>query len=607
MKTSVGSSIIAGLSGFTLNCHAVLKGRCCLVLALAAFTVTAQAQVSVTLSNSPIIGVGAVPGGAASQISTVGTVANVNNHPEGEPPGKVLDGLTGTKYLNFAKTNIGVIVQSTGSVLVSSFRLVTANDAPERDPLTISIEGTTASDPTTAAGGATWTQLYSGPSGLATDPGRVTQGPAISFANNSPAFNTYRVLMTTIRNATTANSMQIAEIQLFGIPFTNGPATVAQQPQSRTNFVGQTATFTVRADGTPPYTYQWYSNNVLIAGSIGSSHTTPVFGLGNSGTAYSVTVSNSLGGALSASAILTVVESPVLANVSSRGSLTNVFVTFVKPVVLNSGTTGYVLTNTGGSIPILAQSYGENQSVVKLALGSTLVPNTYYTVAVSGITAQDASILSPAFATFINGFGPFCADFNSGLPAGTLLMGTATNGGPTGTDGILHLTDDAQSGACGTWYISNLTGGTVLDRLVARWQSRIGGPLAGHADGYGLNWASSAELPLGGCGTFTAEEGWPTGWSFNIDVYDGGAGPDTGIEIKWLGTRVAFQHIDRDANASGNYLTKQVFVSAEATVDPSGKATFTYDGNTIVGYATNFAGITNGAFLFAARTGGEAD
>ncbi len=607
MKNSVISSLVARLVGTPPRWRHALRGALGKALLITAFAGASQAQVSVTLSNSPVVGVAAVPGSSASQISAVGTAANVNNHPGAESPDKVLDGLTSTKYLNFAKTNVGIIVSATGSVAVSSFRLATANDSPGRDPLTITIEGTTAANPTAAAGGADWTLLYSGPTGFETDPGRQIQGPTISFANNNAPFNTFRVLATTIRDMAGANSMQVSEIQLLAIPFTTGPATVAQQPQSRTNFVGQTATFSVRADGTPPYTYQWFSNSVRIAGSTNSTHTTPVLTLANSGATYSVAVSNSLGGAVSANATLTVTESPVLANVSSRGSLTNVFVTFVKPVVLNSGSTGYVLSNSSGTISILSQSYAENQSVVRLALGSTLIPNTFYTIAISGVTAQDASTLAPATATFVNGFGPFCADFNSGLPAGTLIQGTATNGGPTGTDGILHLTDDGVTGACGTFYISNQTGGGVLDRLVARWQSRIGGPLSGNADGYSLNWASATELPLGGCGTFTAEEGWPTGWAFNIDVYDGGAGPDTGIEIKWRGTRVAFQHIPRNGSGSGNYLTKDMFVNAEATVDPSGRATFTYDGNTIVGFATNFVGITNSAYLFAARTGGETD
>lgn len=578
------------------------KNKVCSTIALTALATLAQAQVSVTTSNSSIIGVGAVAGSSTSQISVQGTTVGVNNYPANEFPARVLDGLANTKYLNFGRTNVGIIVQATGSVAVSSFRLTTANDSPNRDPLTVTIEGTTAADPTTAAGGGTWTLLYSGTTGLSTDPGRQIQGPAISFANNNAPFNMYRVLFPTIRDAATANSMQVAEIALMGIPFTTGPATVAQQPQSRTNFVGQTATFTVRADGTPPHTYQWYSNGVVIAGSTNSSHTTPVLALGNSGTAYSVTVSNALGGALSANAILTVVESPVLANVSSRGNPTNVFVTFVKPVVLNSGS--YVLTNSSGTpVTILAQSYAENQSIIRLALGEALVPGTFYAVAVSGVTAQDSSSLSASSLSFLHGFAPLCADFTTGIPAGTLIQGTATNQ----PDGILHLTDDNQAGACGTFYISNMTGGTIGDRLVATWKSRIGGPLAGHADGYSLNWASASEMPVGGCGLFTAEEGWGTGWSFNVDVYDAGAGPDTGIEIKWRGTRIAFQHIDREPNAAGNYLTKDVLVNAQATVDPSGKATFTYDGNTIVGYATNFVGITNGAILFAARTGGETD
>ncbi len=165
-----------------------------------------------------IIGVAATPGSASSSIALEGTTPGANNYPAAEAPNFAIDGDTSTKYLNFAKINTGFIVTIPGALTtVSGVQFKTANDAPDRDPITITIEGTSASSPATAAANAAWTLLYSGPSGLAADPGRFGAGSEISFANVA-GFNTYRVLVTAVRNSATANSMQFSEIQLLGPP-----------------------------------------------------------------------------------------------------------------------------------------------------------------------------------------------------------------------------------------------------------------------------------------------------------------------------------------------------------------------------------------------------
>jgi len=40
---------------------------------------------------------------------------------------------------------------------------------------------------------------------------------------------------------------------------------ISSQPQSQTNLAGSTATFSVTASGTPPLTYQWFKNGVILA------------------------------------------------------------------------------------------------------------------------------------------------------------------------------------------------------------------------------------------------------------------------------------------------------------------------------------------------------
>jgi hypothetical protein len=83
-----------------------------------------------------------------------------------------------------------------------------------------------------------------------------------------------------------------------------GPAIT--QPASITVEVGQTATFSVTATGTGPLSYQWYENGVAISGATSSSYTTSATALSDSGSVFTVTVSNSVGTVKSMGATLTV-------------------------------------------------------------------------------------------------------------------------------------------------------------------------------------------------------------------------------------------------------------------------------------------------------------
>lgn len=65
-------------------------------------------------------------------------------------------------------------------------------------------------------------------------------------------------------------------------------------PTPQTIDAGQTATFTVSADGLPPLSYQWYKNSVAIPNAITPEYTTPVQAVQDSNAQYSVKVSNSM-------------------------------------------------------------------------------------------------------------------------------------------------------------------------------------------------------------------------------------------------------------------------------------------------------------------------
>ena len=86
--------------------------------------------------------------------------------------------------------------------------------------------------------------------------------------------------------------------------------TISQPPADQTVTAGETATFTVAANGTAPLTYQWQRDGTNIVGANSASYTTPVTTLADSGVAYRVRVSNSAGAVTSATATLTVEASP---------------------------------------------------------------------------------------------------------------------------------------------------------------------------------------------------------------------------------------------------------------------------------------------------------
>ncbi|HKV24890.1 MAG TPA: hypothetical protein VJN93_09900 [Candidatus Acidoferrum sp.] len=81
---------------------------------------------------------------------------------------------------------------------------------------------------------------------------------------------------------------------------------IVTQPGSQSVAAGQTATFSVAANGTAPLSYQWQKNGVDIGGATSASYTTPVTTVADSGEQFRVNVSNAAGTAASNNATLTV-------------------------------------------------------------------------------------------------------------------------------------------------------------------------------------------------------------------------------------------------------------------------------------------------------------
>jgi hypothetical protein len=156
------------------------------------------------------------------------------NSPTAEGPEKLIDGLATSKYLNFGKEQTGFIVTPlSGSSVIGSFQITTANDRSPRDPASYELYGTNeliASQNFSQGIGETWTLISSGalnlpgtlPGGPGGDPlndGRGELGPLV-MVNNSTAYSSYKMVFPTMKDPLGANadSMQLAEIQFYAVP-----------------------------------------------------------------------------------------------------------------------------------------------------------------------------------------------------------------------------------------------------------------------------------------------------------------------------------------------------------------------------------------------------
>jgi hypothetical protein len=81
---------------------------------------------------------------------------------------------------------------------------------------------------------------------------------------------------------------------------------ITTQPSNQAVSVGQTATFSVVAAGTPPLAFQWRKTSVNVVGATSSSYTTPPALASDSGATFDVVVTNAAGNVTSSAATLMV-------------------------------------------------------------------------------------------------------------------------------------------------------------------------------------------------------------------------------------------------------------------------------------------------------------
>lgn len=123
-----------------------------------------------------------------------------------------------TKYLNFGKEGGGVIVTANNAAVAKRIGFVNANDAPERDPMNYRLYGTNAAITSAANGGGAgepWTLITSGSTNIPSSPPGANNPYYADFATNTASYKSFKLLFTVLRNNQTANSVQVAEMQLY--------------------------------------------------------------------------------------------------------------------------------------------------------------------------------------------------------------------------------------------------------------------------------------------------------------------------------------------------------------------------------------------------------
>jgi hypothetical protein len=117
------------------------------------------------------------------------------------------------------------------------------------------------------------------------------------------------------------------------------------QPVSVSVNTGQSARFSVSANGTVPISYQWRKNGANITAANATNYTTPAATVADNGAEFDVVVSNTAGSVTSAQAMLTVSSAPVAPTITTQPANQTV----------NAGLTATFSVTASGTIPLSYQ------------------------------------------------------------------------------------------------------------------------------------------------------------------------------------------------------------------------------------------------------------
>jgi hypothetical protein len=272
--------------------------------------------------------------------------------------------------------------------------------------------------------------------------------------------------------------------------------TIAIAPVPQTVAAGNTAQFSVTANGSPLLTYQWRKGGTNIAGATQAGYTTPVLQTSDSGARFDVVVTNSAGTVTSAAATLTVtagsapsiVTQPVGAAISAGQSVT-----------LSVGATGsgplHYQWLLGASTKV-----GTDSSIFTITNAQTGDAGTY-TVIVTNTTGSVTS--SGADISVSGGNGPDLA-LNATPSASTQNGGNLAKFAFDGDLSTNARWESVQGAAADpSWIAADMGSVKTFDRIVLSWENAYASAYQIQVSPDNSAWTTILTQPTGHGGTET--------------------------------------------------------------------------------------------------------
>lgn len=224
---------------------------------------------------------------------------------------------------------------------------------------------------------------------------------------------------------------------------------ITTQPASRSVNVGQSATLTAAASGSPTPSYQWSKNGVAVSGATAATLSIATTQATDSGS-YTVAITNAAGSVTSSAATLTVSNAPAITTQPTSVAVVS-GTTAVFSVSATNSPTSYQWRRNGVNVPAtttgangatlllsaaIAAQAGTYSVVVTNSSGSVTSNSATLTVAVSGeiirlmnlSTLTDITDAVPSFrlGTVVNGSGTKALVVRAAGPSLTPYYGAGT-------------------------------------------------------------------------------------------------------------------------------------------------------------------------------------